>query len=154
MYRYSRLLDAAKRYKEAVYLLNNLTLNDPKNVEYWGYLSNSCLMLELYNQAMISCRKAEELSEGKQAWIIQNIGNMFNNKGFYSEAISLLNKGMTIDPSSQYGHERLAGAIKSKDEEYKKYSEICKEGKILLREYKPKQELESNADGIESVALI
>jgi tetratricopeptide (TPR) repeat protein len=93
---------------------------------------------------MISCREAEKLSKGEQSWIILNIGNLLNNKGYYSEAISWLNKGLTIEPSSQYGHERLAGAIKSRDEEYKKYSEICKEGKILLREYKPKQELEPN----------
>jgi tetratricopeptide (TPR) repeat protein len=104
-------------------------------------------MLDLYDQAMIACREAEKLSEGKQSWIIHNIGNLLNNKGYYSEAISWLNKGMAIDPSSQYGHERLAGAIKSKDEEYKKYSEICKEGKILLKEYKAKQELEPNVAG-------
>jgi tetratricopeptide (TPR) repeat protein len=144
MYRYSRLLGDSKRYKEAIYLLNNLTSNDPQNIDYWGYLSNNCLMLDLYDQAMISCRKAEELSKGKQSWIIQNIGNLLNNKGFYSEAISWLNKGLTIEPSSQYGHDRLGAAIKSKDEEYKKFSELCKEGKILLRNYKPKQELEHN----------
>jgi tetratricopeptide (TPR) repeat protein len=147
MYRYSRLLLDSERYKEALYLLNILKSNYPQEVDYWGYLSNCCLMLDLYDQAMIACREAEKLSEGKQSWIIHNIGNLLNNKGYYSEAISWLNKGMAIDPSSQYGHERLAGAIKSKDEEYKKYSEICKEGKILLKEYKAKQELEPNVAG-------
>ncbi len=139
MYYYSHLLTESKRHKEALYLLYSLTLSDPKNIEYWGHLSNCCLSLDLYDQAMISCRKAEELSEGTQAWILSNIGNMLKNKCFYSEAISWLNKGLIIDPSSQYAHDRLAGAIKSKDEESKKFSEICKEGKILLRKYETQQ---------------
>ena len=142
IFHYSRLLTQSQRLKEALYLLKALTEKDPKNVEYWGYLSNCCLSLDLFDRAMVSCRKAEELSEGKQAWILHNIGNMLNNKGFYSEAISWLNRGLTIEPLSQYAHDRLAGAIKSKDEEYKKFSEFCKEGKMLLREYKAQQELE------------
>ncbi len=31
------------------------------------------------------------LSQGKEAWILINIGNMFNNKGFYSDAAQWLN---------------------------------------------------------------
>lgn len=154
MYRYSHLLTESNKYKEALYLLDILNSDYPKNVEYWGYLSNCCLMLDLFDQAMISCRKAEEFSLGKEVWIINNIGNLLSNKGFYSEAISWFNKGMTIDSSSQYGHERISGAIKSRDEEYKKYSGICKEGKILIRNYKPQQQLKPNVDGVESVALI
>lgn len=146
IHRYSHLLTECKRHKEALYLLNSLTLKEPKNVEYWGYLSNCCLVLDLYNQAMISCRKAEELSSGKQAWILHNIANMLNNKGFHSEAMSWLNKGLMIEPSSQYAHDRLASSIKNNDEEYKKFSQICKEGKMLLREYKAQQELEPNQE--------
>lgn len=145
MYRYSHLLYESKRYKEALFLLDTLSSNEPNNVEYWGYLSNCCLTLDLYDQAMRACRKAEELSEGKQAWILHNIGNLLKNKGFYSEAISWLNKGLTIDPLSQYAHDRLAGAIKSKDEEYDEFSEICKEGKILLRKYQAQKGEEEGA---------
>lgn len=141
-YRYSFLLTECKRNKEALYLLNSLTLKDSKNVEYWGYLSNCCLTLELYDRAMIACREAEKLSNGEQSWILSNIGNLLSNKGFYSEAMSWLNKGLIIEPSSQYAHERLASAIKSNDEEYKQFSEICKEGQMLLREYKARQESE------------
>lgn len=144
MYRYSQILSECGRHKETLYLLNSLTVDDPNKVEYWGYLSNCCLMLDLYDQAMISCKKAEELSEGKQAWILHNIGNMLNNKNLYSEAIAWLNKGLAIEPSSQYAHDRLAKAIKSKDEEYKKFSQFCKEGKSLLRNFKSQQETEPN----------
>jgi tetratricopeptide (TPR) repeat protein len=146
VYSYSQLLTKSERHKEALYLLNFLKSKEPKSVEYWGYLSNCCLSLDLYDQAMCACRKAEELSERKESWILHNIGNMLNNKGFYSEAISWLNKGLEIEPLSQYAHDRLAKAIKSKDKESKKFSEICKEGKILLREYKTQQDLEPNKD--------
>ena len=146
MYRYARLLATNEKHKEAVYLLNSLTVDDPKKIEYWGYLSNSCLTLDLYDQAMLACKKAEELSEGKQAWILHNIGNMLNNKNLYTEAITWLNKGLAIEPSSEYAHDRLAKAIKSKDEESKKFSQICKEGKMLLREYKIPQKEPNQAE--------
>lgn len=146
MFRYARLLSENQKHKEAVYLLNALTLDDPKKIEYWGYLSNSCLSLNLYDQAMTTCKKAEELSEGKQAWILLNIGNMLNNKNLFTEAIKWLNKGLEIDTASEYAHDRLAKAIKNKDEEAKKFSQICKEGKKLLREYKVQQKEPNQAE--------
>jgi predicted Zn-dependent protease len=133
MYKYSRLLDEVGRHKEAAYLLDALTISYSNNIHYWGYLSNCCLQLNLYDKAMIACKKAEMLSEGKQAWILHNIGNMMNNKGFYSEAIYWLNRGIEIENDSQYAHERLSNALKSKDEEQERFSKICKEGKRLLR---------------------
>ena len=136
LFRYSHLLTECQRHKEALYMLNTLTLKEPKSVQYWGNLSNCCLILDLYDQAMIACRKAEELSEGKESWILSNIGNMLNNKGLYTDAMSFLNKSLLVDPSSQYAHDRLAKAINNKDEENKKFTQICQEGKKLIREYK------------------
>lgn len=135
MYKYARLLDDKSKHQEALYLLNTLTINHPKNVTYWGYLSNCCLSLDLYDKAMIASRKAETLSEDKDAWILHNIGNMLNNKDFYTEAIEYLNKGLKVEPESQYAHDRLSGAIKNKEKEDKEYQKLCKEGKILLRNY-------------------
>lgn len=135
LYKYARLLQDEGRHKEALYLLDILTKQHPKNVEYWGYLSNSCLILDLYNNSLIACKTAEELSDGKHAWILHNIGNLYNNKDFYSEAISWLNKGLTIEPSSQYAHDRLAGAIKNQNDERKQFDQICREGRKLIRNY-------------------
>ena len=64
---------------------------------------------------MTACKKAEELSKNREAWILHNIGNMLNNKGFYTEAIQYLNKGLKIDSASQYAHDRLSSTIKNKD---------------------------------------
>ena len=43
MYRYTRLLHDNNKDKQALYLLNFLIKSYPKNVTYWGYLSNCCL---------------------------------------------------------------------------------------------------------------
>lgn len=141
MQKYAKLLIEDKKYKEAIFLLNKLTLKEPKNIEHWGYLSNACLMLDLYDLAMVANKKADELSDSKSAWILHNIGNLMNNKNFYTEAIFWLKKGLELDQSSQYGHDRLAGAIKSKGEENEKFEALCVEGGNLIREFKSTQAL-------------
>lgn len=133
MYKYSRFLDDTGRHKEALFLLNALTISDPKSVAYWGYLSNNCLQLDLYDKAMAACKRAEEVSEGKEAWILHNVGNMLNNKGFYSDAIDWLNKGLSIEKDSQYAHDRLSSALKNKEKENEKFNGYCKEGRKLIR---------------------
>jgi tetratricopeptide (TPR) repeat protein len=84
---------------------------------------------------MIAYKKARELSEDKASWILSNIGNIMNNKGFYTEAIISLKKGLELDPDSQYSCERLGQAMKNKEEERKKFDTYCKEGRKLIREY-------------------
>jgi tetratricopeptide (TPR) repeat protein len=143
LYKYARLLQETSRYKEALYLLNYLVTESPKEVAYWGYLSNTCLQLDLYDKAMHCCKKALDFSQGKEAWILHNIGNMFKNKGFYSEAEEWLNKGLKIEPESEYAHDRLATAIKSRNEEQKIFSEFCKEGRVLLRKQGQEESLKA-----------
>ncbi len=140
LYKYARLLQEKKRNKEALYLLNYLVKENPKNVTYWGYLSNTCQQLDLYDKAMRCNKEAAELSEEKESWILHNIGNLLNNKGFYAEAEEWLNKGLIIEPNSEYAHERLAGAIKSRNGEQKKFSKLCTEGRILLRNKNQEEE--------------
>lgn len=69
LYKYARLLQEKSRYKEALYLLNYLVAESPKEVAYWGYLSNTSLQLDLYDKAMHCCKKALDLSQGKEAWM-------------------------------------------------------------------------------------
>lgn len=133
VYKYSRLLIDADANKEAAYLLNYLTTEYPDTVEYWGYLSNSCLKMGLYDKAMTTCKKAAGLSKETAPWVMHNIGNMLNNKGFYTDAIAWLEKGINLDSSSEYAHERLASAIKNRASERENFSTLCKEGRILIR---------------------
>mgnify|MGYP003624911982 FL=1 len=133
-YKYARLLQEKESHKEALYLLNTLCISNPKEVKYLGYLSNTCLKLDLYEKAMSSLKKASELSKEKEAWILHNIGNLLKNKGFYSEAEKWLRRGLEVEPDSEYAHDRLAGAIKNRGEEHSKLSKLCEEGKSLIRE--------------------
>ena len=134
VYEFAQKLEKNDHFKEALYLYDFLTFKYPDEVQYWGYLSNACLRLDLYDKAMATCRKAEELSERKEAWILMNIGNMLNNKGFHTEAISWLNEGLELDSESQYAHDRIAGAIKNKEDDNKKYVKLKKEGRTLLKQ--------------------
>lgn len=133
VYRYSRLLLDSNANKEAVFLLNYLTNEDPDNPEYWGYLSNACLKLDLYDRAMSTCRKAVAVSKDKSSWVMHNIGNMLNNKGFYTDAIEWLEKGIALDGSSEYAHSRLASSIKNQSDEFEQFQQVCKEGRMLIR---------------------
>lgn len=149
-YKYARLLQEKGCHKEALYLLNFLCVNDPKDITYLGYLSNTCLQLNLYDKAMINLKEANALAKEKQAWLLHNIGNLLNNKGFFSESEKWLRKGIEIDPSSEYAHDRLSKAIKSRNEQSDKYSALCKEGQSLIRgrnrfDDKPNKQSQSDA---------
>jgi tetratricopeptide (TPR) repeat protein len=133
VFKYSGLLQEKGCDKEALYLLNFLCNENSKNVTYLGNLSNTCLKLNLYDKAMFTLNKANELAKEKEAWLIHNIGNLLNNKGFYSESEKWLRKGLEIEPSSEYAHNRLSKVIKSQNEEEGKYSALCKEGRSLIR---------------------
>ena len=133
VYQYAKLLLDEKYYKEALYLLDFLTKEHDTNISYWGYLGNACLGLNLYDKSMSCCKKAAEINNFNDSWILQNIGNLLNNKGFYTESIKWLKKGLLLDEESQYAHDRLSKALKSKEEENTKYNDICKDGRKLLR---------------------
>ncbi|WP_019274867.1 nucleotide-binding protein [Vibrio coralliilyticus] len=130
----ARALQTEDKHEQAIYLYSYLTNEYPDEYEFWGYLSNSCLRKSLYDRAMSTCRKAIELSDSKKPWVIHNVGNMLNNKGFYSDAIEWLNKSVDMDRQSDYVHKRLASSIDNQKKEYKVYQGLVKEGRKLLRE--------------------
>ena len=134
-YRYAKIAIELNINEISILFLNSLTLEFPENISYWGYLSNCCLSLNLYDLSMIACKKANELADEKQDWILMNIGNMLNNKGFYTEAITFLEQGLLLNKNSDYGHDRLAGAIRQKEEEKERSKTIAEQGRKLIREY-------------------
>lgn len=150
VFKYSQLLQEKGFDKQALYLLNFLCTENSKDVTYLGRLSNTCLKLNLYDKAMLNLIKANELAKEKEAWLMHNVGNLLNNKGFYSESEKWLRKGLEIEPSSEYAHDRLSKAIKSQNEEKDKFSALCKEGRSLIRnrnkvDDKPNNQSQSDA---------
>ncbi len=130
--KYAGLLNDHFDKKQALVQYNRLLGLHPDNSEYLALRANIYLELDLNDLAMKDYKKANNLAEGKQSWILSNIGNLYKNKGFYHEAIDYLKKGLEIDPDSEYGHNRLSEAIKKKDEEGKKLDGILKEASKAL----------------------
>jgi tetratricopeptide (TPR) repeat protein len=125
--KYASLLYNNFEKKQALIQYNKLISQDADDVEFLTLRANIYLDLSLYDHAMKDYKKANEIAEGKQSWVLNNLGNIYNNKGFYHEAISYLKKGLELSPDSEYGHNRLASAIKNKEEETKKLDVIIKD---------------------------
>lgn len=135
-FKYARLAQELNLHAVALSLLDDLTTDFPNSIEYWGYLGNSCLALELFDKSLVCYRRAEKLmkeGEGSQ-WIVSNIGNLFSNLSLSSEACNYLEKALSKEPESEYAHNRLASALKSKDENHKAYRTKCTEGFCEIRD--------------------
>ena len=74
-------------------------------------------------------KRANELAGGKEGWIHGNIGNIYKNQGFYSEAIAEFKEALALEPDSQYAHERLAEAQKLESEENENLGELLRRAK-------------------------
>lgn len=135
-FKYARLAQELDKHPIALALLSSLRQEDPKSIEYWGYLGNSCLQLDLYDMALFSYRSAEQLMTPEQGsqWIVSNIGNLFNNKGLPTEACNYLERALKIDSLSEYAHDRMAGALKKKAAEEKLFEKVRAEGNRQIRE--------------------
>lgn len=131
--KFAAFLEINNKNDEALLHYLKLTSINPKSPEYSTLLGNSYLDNGLNDKALIAYKKANELAIEKESWIISNIGNIYNNQGFYTEAISYLKKALEITPDSEYCHDRFAKALKSKKEE------DVKEDKILLEARKKNQ---------------
>jgi Predicted nucleotide-binding protein containing TIR -like domain len=134
-YSYARVALDLELNDIALFFLRSLTTEFSSNSTYWGYLSNCYLGLELYDSSMVAARKAAEISKEKEEWIISNIGNMFKNKGFYTEGIKYLEKGLELNKNSDYAHDRLATSIKLREEESVKAKQIAADGRKSLRQF-------------------
>jgi|GEM_PF-716041 len=135
-YKYARLAQEVGLHEIAVALFWSLSTENPKSIEYLGYLGNSCLRLELYDQALQAYRKAEALmkSEDSSQWIVSNIGNLLNNKDLPSEAIRYLERALKGEPMSEYAHDRMASALKKRSAEEKRFEKAQASGKRQIRE--------------------
>lgn len=127
LYEYGKHLLDIEDYSGGLVIFRKLTNLDAKTSAYFGYLGNAYLGLNFYGLALETYEEANRLAEEKESWIISNIGNALNNKGFYPQAIRHLKKGIELYPESVYAHERLASAMKLDEEERKKASETVRQ---------------------------
>lgn len=135
-FKYARLAQELNQESVAAYLLHGLALEDPKTVDYWGYLGNSCIQLELDDEALYAYRRAESLmkEDDSSQWISANIGNLLTQIGLPTEACKYLERAVKYESGSEYAHDRLASALKAKAAATKKFEKKCIEGKREVRE--------------------
>jgi predicted nucleotide-binding protein/tetratricopeptide (TPR) repeat protein len=135
-FKYARIAQDLNQHDIAIYLFNELLLNDEQSVENWGYLANSCFAIELVDKALYAYRKAEVLEkpDSNSQWINSNIGNLFIHKGLSSEACKYLELSVKHEPDSEYAYDRMASALKDKAAENKEFLKKVDEGKRKVRE--------------------
>ncbi len=121
------------KYLDVCALLYNILIQiKPNNSNYWCLLGNAYLELDLYNLALNAYEKANELVNGKENWILSNIGNLYNNKELYDKAEYYLNLAQIQNNSSEYTHKRLSELILSKEKEQNKLNDITRNAKEKL----------------------
>lgn len=131
---YEDLLSAYGRFlfdkmidrEEALIVYKRLTSISPDSHDHWGLLGNTYLELGLNNLAFQAYEKAESLREEKTSWIV---GNLYNNRGFYSKAAGYLKEALELDPDSDYVHDRLSSALKNQEKENEKEKEILEKAR-------------------------
>lgn len=137
LYEYGKHLLDVNNSGGALVIFRKLTNLHPENSSYLGYLGNAYLKLNFYGLALEAYEEANKLAEEKESWLVSNIGNVLNNRGFYPQAVKHLKKGIELYPDFVYAHERLASAMKLEEEERKKANEIIRQ--YLLSQKKQEQ---------------
>jgi len=118
--------------------LVDLDNNESSN---WGYLGNAYVSLSLNNRAMDAYERGNQLTTGKEQWLVANIGNLYNNVGLYGKAVEYLQKAAEMGSSDQYAHNRLASALSNIEEEDKKLKKLLDETEGLITKVEAEQPL-------------
>ncbi len=111
------LLWETDRSEEALVQYKTLLMIDHEDPNYWSMLGNVYLSLELFDLSLAAYENARALTDGKEAWIIANIGNLYSRRGLYTKAIAHLREAVEIEPGSEYAQDRLAKAMAAKKAE-------------------------------------
>lgn len=143
--KYGSIVSEMDDYKEAMFVYLRLTIKKPEEAKFWALLGNQYLMLSFNDLALEAYKKGNELAKESEEWIISNIGNLMKNRGFYTEGASCLKQGISIEPDSQYAHERLAQALKGANDEVEKRDALEKEVLQVVRGYRSPEDIISEA---------
>lgn len=130
---YARLLLDLEENESALPVYKKLVALYPNNRDYLTFLGNVYLSLNLYGLALETYQEANTIAEDKVGWILGNIGNLYNNKDLYPQAIDFLKKALQLNPDSDYVADRLAKAIKADREEREEENKIIREQRGAAR---------------------
>ncbi len=143
--KYGSIVSNMDDYKEAMFVYLRLVTKRPEKAEFWVLLGNQYLNLSFNDLALEAYKKGNELAKESEEWIISNIGNLMKNRGFYTEGASYFKKGISIEPNSQYAHERLAQALKAANDEAEKRDGLKKELVQVVKGFRSSEDIISEA---------
>lgn len=124
---YAEILLAGPDKKMTLVPYNRLIALEPENTTYLTLRGNLYLELELFDSAMCDYKRANELAKEKQAWILGNIGNLYKNRGFYSDGIDYLKKALALVPDDDYAHQRLGTSLELRNKEAERVGALAEE---------------------------
>jgi tetratricopeptide (TPR) repeat protein len=110
----ANLLFSANDYGGTVSAYRQLIKLKPQEGSYHALMGNSLLALDLYGLALDAYRQGDTLARGNLAWIVANIGNVLNNRGFFGFALEFLERALAADPSSEYAQDRILTAKRNR----------------------------------------
>lgn len=131
--KYVKILPEQNALKKRMFAYLRLTNIKPDNPRYWTLLGNQYLLFKFNDLALEAYHKGNTLAKEKKAWIMENIGNIMNYNGFYSRGAEFLQRAVSINPNSQYAHERLGEALKNASDQKAKRDVILKEAKQSIQ---------------------
>jgi tetratricopeptide (TPR) repeat protein len=128
--------------KAALLQFNTALAVNPGDARARTLRGNLYLEMELNSLAMDDYLLANKLADGKAAWIIANIGNLYKNVGLYGLAIPHFKQALDLNWTSSFAHERLAGALRLQDGQIAHLREMEGEGRKALEKLRrPAQDL-------------
>ncbi|MDP2175251.1 MAG: nucleotide-binding protein [Bacteroidota bacterium] len=133
---FARITFEKEDYDFSLFLFHELTLLSPENYYAWTMYGNCLFYKELYNSALNSYEKGNEITKEKEHWILENIGNLYSLRGLYSKAEFFLQKANKITNKSEYGLSKQSQIYKSIEGEKQKITEIIQIGKSKLSSLK------------------
>lgn len=147
---------------EALLRYQMLMTRHPENATYRALAGNAYLANGSADRALQAYLKADELAEGKQGWILGNIGNVYKNAKLYALAEEYLRRAATLDVSSEYAHEKLAATLKEKAAEDRRIEKLLSDASVkafsptpeieaAVRQANPKQQLGAGSDSLSPI---
>ncbi len=124
---FARELELSGKLRESLYILKHLEKKNPKDPTTLCYIGNAYFKLGLNDLALNAYTEADKVSGGNQEWIKANIGNLYQNIGFYSTSTEYLKKAVKISAEYEYALERLTQAVEAKNKDVNLHKEILRD---------------------------
>jgi tetratricopeptide (TPR) repeat protein len=136
---FAALLADQNKPEAAMHIYQRLLFIENKDPTILTLAGNVSMSLELYDRALRQYEKADRLAEQKEGWILGNIGNLYNARGFYTKASECLKQALQLEPDSDYAHERLAQALKAAKNQEERFEALLKIGSKFVADISRKE---------------